>query len=457
MLAAGEVFEIPEEPIHTALGERWLHTRKVPIADEDGTPRFLLGISTDITEQRAAAFELERAREELRRREQETVDAQLREAQRMESLGVLAGGIAHDFNNLLVGILGNASLALADLPRTSAARTSIKRIETAAERAAELTRQMLAYSGRGRFVVEEIGLDGVVSEMADLLRASVNKRTQLVLDLEPSLPPVRADIAQIRQLIMNLITNGSEALEEADGIVRVTLKSIETRADSLESGEWTERSLAPGPYVALEVTDTGMGMDAETRLRIWDPFFTTKPTGNGLGLAAVLGIVRGHGGTLRVDSEVGSGTSFKVLLPACERTAEPVDANPARPEETLTTGTVLVVDDEPMIREFAVAALGRAGFEVMTAADGLEAVELFRRDPDRIDVVVLDLTMPHLSGDETFRELRVIRPDVRVILSSGYDESEATSRLAGKGLVGFIQKPYRTAELVRTVRGAQDE
>ncbi|MCP4873153.1 MAG: response regulator [Proteobacteria bacterium] len=455
VLASGEVFEIPEEPIHTTHGERWLHTRKVPICDDDGTPRYLLGVSTDITEQRAAAAELMATREELQRRDQEAIDLQLREAQRMESLGVLAGGIAHDFNNLLVGILGNASLALVDLPAGAPARTALKRIETAAERAAELTHQMLAYSGRGRFVVEDLALDQVVREMADLLRVSVSKSTQLALDLDSRLPTVRADVAQIRQLIMNLITNGSEALEDKDGIVRMTVKAVETDASYLNSGEWTDTGLAPGTYVSLEVSDTGAGMTPETRARMWDPFFTTKPTGNGLGLAAVLGIVRGHGGTLKVYSESGWGTSFKVLFPASEPTLTTEDTDTDRFVGELNDGCVLIVDDEPIIREFASAALEQAGFEVVTANDGLQALELFQVDPSRFDVVVLDLTMPQMSGDETFRALRAIRPDLRVILSSGYDETEATARLAGKGLVGFIQKPYRTSELLRVVRGAR--
>ena len=406
-----------------------------PVFDEKGEFDFQFGVGIDITE---------RKRAEEERRE---LEAQVQQAQKLESLGVLAGGIAHDFNNLLVGILGHADLALDQLSPASPARPCVKDIETAAKRAADLTRQMLAYSGKGRFVIERLDLNEVVAEMTHLLEVSISKKAIPKYNYADNLPAIEADGTQIRQVIMNLITNASEALGDRSGVISISTGAMECDRAYL-SGTYLDEELPDGVYVYLEVTDTGCGMDEETCRKIFDPFYTTKFTGRGLGLAAVLGIMRGHKGALKVQSEPGRGTTFKILLPAVGEPAAAVREAPPRARGWHGTGTVLLVDDEETVRTVGRQFLERAGFSVLTAADGPEALELFREHADDIVCVVLDLTMPHMGGEEAFRKLRDIRADVRVIMSSGYNEQEVTQRFAGAGLAGFIQKPYRGSELL---------
>lgn len=397
------------------------------------------------------AYRAEQERQHLEL-EQRRLQVQLQHAQKLESLGVLAGGIAHDFNNLLVSILGNASLALEDLSPLSPARESICQIETAAVRAAELCKQMLAYSGKGRFVVTPLNLSELVSEMAHLLQVSLSKKVILRYNLHPQLPSVAADATQVRQVVMNLLTNASEACAEKSGLITISTGTVMVDREYL-ANTWYEEGLPEGTYVYVEVSDTGCGMSEETRARVFDPFFTTKSTGRGLGMAAVLGIVRGHKGAIKCYSEVGKGTTFKVLFPAVNLPAASLAPRPTIVERK-GTGTVLVVDDEESVRGFTSRALERQGYKVLIARDGLEAVALFRQRCDEIRLVLLDMTMPHLDGEETFRELRRIREDVRVILTSGYNEQEATNRFVGKGLCGFIQKPYRPSDLLVAVRKA---
>ena len=403
-------------------------------------PLLLLAV-TDITERKSA----ENKRLQLERQMQET--------QKLESLGVLAGGIAHDFNNLLTVILGNASLALDELPPTSAACDSLKAIEHTALRAAELCRQMLAYSGKGRFVIESIQLGALIRDMVSLLKASISKKAILHLNLAEPLPPLRGDPSQIRQIIMNLVINASEALGEHAGAITLSTGLLDESPESLAGIHWGE-PLAEGPYVWLEVADTGCGMDPETRRRIFEPFFTTKFTGRGLGLSAVLGIVRGHRGALTVQSEPGKGATFKVLFPAApqDRPTPPRSGEP-KPGLWKGAGTILLVDDEESVRTMGRRMLERIGFQVLTAADGRAALEIYRARRGEIALVLLDLTMPDLDGEETFHELRHIDPNVRVVMSSGYTESEIVPRFAGQGLTGFLQKPYTTAALMECLRG----
>ena len=385
-------------------------------------------------------------------RERRALEEKIQKTQKLESLGVLAGGIAHDFNNLLMGILGNADLALLRMPPESPGRPNVQAIDTAAQRAADLTNQLLAYSGAGRFVVERVDLNRLVEETAGLLRTVISKKVVLRFALAPDLPPVEADATQIRQVVMNLITNASEAIEDRNGMVTVSTGVLEADRAYL-SGTYLDESLPEGRYVYLEVSDTGCGMDEETRARIFDPFFTTKFTGRGLGLAAVLGIVRGHGGAIKVYSEPGRGTSVKVLLPEALGSIRESPEGPGSGRETWRgRGLVLVVDDDAPVRQVAAMMLEDAGFRVLQAADGREGVELFRSYAEEIAAVLLDLTMPRMSGEEAFREMRRIRPDVPVILSSGYNEQDATNRFAGKGIAGFIQKPYRSADLLAEIR-----
>ena len=372
---------------------------------------------------------------------QKKLEVELQQAQKLESLGVLAGGIAHDFNNLLMGVLGNAEIALLELPPESPARGELANITTAAQRAAELTKQMLAYSGKGKFVVEALNLSKLVEEMAHLLQVSISKSVVLKYHFADNLPTIEADASQIRQVVMNLILNASEAVGETSGVVTVSTGMIEADRSYLAQ-TYLDENLPEGHYVSLEVADTGCGMDEQTQQKIFDPFFTTKFTGRGLGLAAVLGIVRGHGGALKIYSEPRRGTTFKILFPASRRPAkESLDAS-ATAREWRGSGVILVVDDEETVRIATKRMLETIGYTVLTAPDGRAALEIFRSRVDEIVLVLLDLTMPRLGGEETYRELRRIRPDARVLLSSGYNEQEITSRFAGKGLAGFIQKPY---------------
>ena len=394
-------------------------------------------------------------------RRQHQLEAQMQHAQKLESLGVLAGGIAHDFNNLLVAILANAGLAQQVLPRESEAYTRVAQIELAAQRAGELTNQMLAYAGKGQFVLTQVDLSAVVREMTHLLEASISKKATLRYNFGWQLPPVEVDVAQLRQIIMNLITNASDSMRGEDGIITISTGVV--RADrGYLSTMYVDDQLSPDTYLYLEVSDTGCGMDAETRARIFDPFFTTKKTGHGLGLAATLGIVRAHGGGVKVTSEVGRGTAFRVLLPSCKAalgtTTAPAVISGRESELADMSATVLVVDDEEMVREVARMVLERAGCRVIEAKDANEALAVYRVEFENIDLVLLDLMMPGMSGDEAFEALKAVNPAVRVLLSSGYTEQEATGCFAGRGLAGFIHKPYRAAELTSKIEqmiGAQ--
>ncbi|MCE9608733.1 MAG: response regulator [Chthoniobacter sp.] len=408
----------------------WIAAKGRAFYDESsGRPVRMAGTAMDITARKLA--------EEQRK----LAEGKMQETQRLESIGVLAGGVAHDFNNLLTGVIGNTSLALNDLPKSSPLYPCLEQIEEAAQRAAELCRQMLAYAGKGQFVVQNVELSGLVRETTQLLESSIAKGVILQMDLATDLPAVRADITQLRQVVMNLVLNASEAII-GGGTVRVA-----TGLRLADSAEPAVPDLPVGDYVFLEVLDTGRGMTPETLAKIFDPFFTTKFTGRGLGLAAVQGIIRGHHGCLNVSSTPDHGTTFQVFLPC-------VGARPHRPRTAPTdaagwrgSGTVLVVDDEAVMRVVAGRMLEKMGFRVVFAEDGLQAVERFRAECDSIRAVLLDLTMPHLDGAGTFRELRQLRPEVPVLLMSGYNEQEAIRGFLGLGLAGFLQKPFTAADL----------
>jgi PAS domain S-box-containing protein len=395
-------------------------------------------IFMDVTERRKA--------EEDRKK----MESQIQQTQKLESLGVLAGGIAHDFNNLLTGVLGNASLALLDVPDGTPAFDSLKQIELSAQRAADLCRQLLAYSGKGRFVVEPIDISELVEEMGNLLQISISKKAVLKYALARHLPAISADVTQLRQIVMNLIVNASEAIAERSGVIAITTGAMDCDRAYLKSA-FIDGDLREGVYVYVEVSDTGCGMDAATQARIFDPFFSTKFAGRGLGLAAIIGIVRSHNGAIKVYSEPGRGSTFKILFPTVEESAVRHPSVKGVKDELHLAGTILVADDDETIRSLARRTLERVGIDVLTAADGREAVEMFRKHAGTIRLVLLDMTMPHMNGEEAFREIRRIRPDCVVVLSSGYNESDATSRFSGKGLAGFIQKPYRQSELIAKV------
>jgi signal transduction histidine kinase len=389
---------------------------------------------------------------ELRRRvekleeERRRLERRVQDAQRLESLGLLAGGVAHRFNNLLVGVLGNASLAKDMVPADSPARAALEGIETSAQQAAELCGQMLFFSGRGRFVVGPLDLSAAVEQMKPLLELTAGDDAALHYDLAAGPPPVEADAAQIRQMILNLVTNAAEAMTGPGGRITVT-----TAARPCGREDWAEshrgEDLPDGVYVTLEVRDNGRGMDPQTLGKIFDPFFTTKFTGRGLGLAAVLGIVRGHRGAIQVASAPGEGATFRVLLPAAAAAAPPPGNGPAG-----GGGKVLVIDDDAMVRGVTAAALRAAGLDVLTASGGREAFEALRAHGDQLGLVLLDLVMPETGGEETLRELRRLRPGLAVLLVSGCTEKDAKARFAGQGLAGFLQKPWRVPDLVERVR-----
>lgn len=418
----------------------------VELAEDEATatPR-IYGLVQDLTDQH-------RAEEEQRRLEQ-----QVMQAQKLESLGVLAGGIAHDFNNLLTSILGNADLALSELSPANPACVYLEDIEKVSRRAADLCRQMLAYSGKGRFVVQPLSLNEVVREMAYLLTVSISKKVVIKYNFFAELPSVMADATQLRQIVMNLITNASEAIGELSGVVTLSTGVMDCDAAYLQSVVGDSEIHPAGQYVFLEVSDTGCGMDQETLSRIFDPFFTTKFTGRGLGLAAVMGIVRGHKGALRVYSEKGRGSTFKILLPAYHQPHQTIDVSAAVATDWRGQGLVLLADDEESIRSMGRHLLERAGFQVIAASDGREAVELFQRYHAAVRLVILDMTMPHLDGEACFRELRRIAPNVKVIMTSGYNEQDVVERFVGKGLAGFVQKPYKATDLLPKVREALGE
>lgn len=389
----------------------------------------------------------ERVRAEEERRK---LESQMQYAQKLESIGVLAGGIAHDFNNILMSVLGNADLALSDIPLEAPVRTYLTEIEKAAHRAADLCRQMLAYSGRGAFNIHPINLRDTIEEMTAMLRVSVSKNISLEFDFGERLPLVMADAAQIRQVLVNLVSNASDAMGDANGVISLRVCTIDCDEMYLHD-VYIDEHLEPGCYVSMEVSDAGCGMDADTKERIFEPFFTTKFTGRGLGMAAVLGIVRSHKGAIRVYSEPGRGTTVRIILPAL---GEEVRVSPivgAKPANREARNTVLLVDDEEPIRLLTAKMLERAGYRAITAVDGNDALRLFRAHAEEIDCVVLDLTMPNMNGEEAFNHLRVLSSDVPIIISSGYNEQEVAQRFAGTSVSGFIQKPYASAVLCEQV------
>ena len=376
------------------------------------------------------------------------LERQLLHAQKLESLGILAGGIAHDFNNLLMAILGNLDLALLNSPQVSPARVNIERALQSSRRATDLTRQLLAYSGKGHFVVTRIDLTDLVRESANLFRTAIAKTVAMDLRLSAEPSAVEADPGQVQQIIINLITNASEAIGDRPGTITLTTGSEAYDESYLSRSRLTEKPLA-GRFVYLEVSDTGCGMNEETLQRLFDPFFTTKFMGRGLGMSAVLGIIRGHKGAILVESAIERGSTVRVLFPACA--AEPIGKteDPGAPPllAGLASATVLVVDDEEAVRAVATAFVRRLGFQAISATDGEEALLLFEKHADEIACVLLDLTMPRMDGLSAFRQMRRLRPDVKVILCSGYDEHEATRRFTSEGLAGFIQKPYILRDL----------
>jgi PAS domain S-box-containing protein len=398
---------------------RWFHMSCDPLRDDAGGLTGAVYLVRDVTDRRR-------------------VEEEFRQTQKLESIGTLAAGVAHDFNNLLTGILGNASLALRDLEPSSPAREKLQDVIRSSDRAAQLTSQLLAYSGKGKYVVRNLDLSELITEMRNLLRTSVPRKAELQFRLAADLPRIAADALQIQQVIVNLIMNAGEAIGEESGVI-----CINTSAHEILPEATGER--APGLYVVLEVADTGCGMTQEVQSQLFDPFFTTKFLGRGLGLAAVSGIVRGHKGYIEVESSPGKGAKFCVLLPSAVREV------PAAPRTTRSSGIILVVDDEQIIRSLATAVLERSGYTVLTAENGSEAVEMIRQQPESISLVLLDIAMPVMGGAEAAEKIVAINPKIKILVSSGYDQDNALLRFPTERLAGFLQKPYTAEHLLERI------
>ena len=438
------------------------HSFETELMRGDGE-RVHVEITAETTEHRGRSEILMVARDLTARieaqREKERLEEQVQHAQRLESLGVLAGGIAHDFNNLLVGILGNAGLALMDTPEGGPMRESILQIEIAARRAAELTQQILTFSGRGKAVMKTVDLSELVGEMGQLLEPAVSKKARLSYRLPKAVPHIKGDASQVRQVVMNLIMNASDSLNGGPGTIRV-----ETARMHLDKGDlrhfYLGESAQPGSFVCLEVEDDGCGMDAQTQKQMFDPFFTTKFTGRGLGLAATLGIVRAHGGLVSVDSEEGRGTVFRAYFPAIsDQNRRVPESDDQGIESWKSGGTILVVDDEGAVRHLASASLRRSGFDVVEAVDGSEGLRVLEARSD-IALVLLDLTMPELDGMQVLEKLRETSPRLPVLLSSGYSDESLPEGTLVPGITDFLRKPYTPTELLHStsvlLMGTQD-
>jgi PAS domain S-box-containing protein len=421
--------------LRTAKGEyRWFYDFSVAVASHGADPGYHLGYLLDLTDRRRA-------------------EEALRQTQKLESLGVLAGGIAHDFNNLLTVVLGNLNLAQLKLEDASQARPYLANMEAAILRATELTKQMLAYSGRGHFEVRPHDLNTVVRDLTHLLEVSISKKIRLHLELAPDLPAIQADAAQFQQVVMNLVTNASDAIGDQEGAIHITTSAPDLDTSTLRH-EFRLEAPRPGRHVVLEVEDTGCGMTPEVMERIFDPFFTTKATGRGLGLSAMLGILRGHGAGLNIHSQVGRGTRFRLCFPAMEKASTCGAPQALMPDKPPLRGLVLLVDDEEQILETTGMALDSLGFQVLVAQDGLEALDRFREYGKDLDLVIMDLTMPRLDGREAFRIMRSLDPTIPVVLSSGYSEQDSLQTFPDGGPMGFLQKPYQLKDLKTVIQRA---
>lgn len=416
-------------------GNRFFHVHLEPLRDDGKTITGVIGIALDVTE---------RKKQEEERR---VLDQRIQQAQKLESLEVLAGGIAHDFNNLLTGMLGYANLAQAELPADSPVSAMIKEIEKAAQRAADLSRQMLAYSGKGKFVIEVIQLDELVVEMARLLKTLVEPKAQLKMVTKPAL--MEGDATQIRQVVMNLITNAADAIDHAG---MITLRTgVRACSESDLHHTMVQTPLPTGDYAFLEVQDNGCGMTAEVVNKIFDPFFTTKFTGRGLGLASVLGIVRGHRGTISVESTPGKGTLFRVLFPVKTGAIAKIQAVEARKEAVAPLGTILVVEDDASVLSFVRHVLEKAGYHALTTTDSSQALTMMDQHGKELRGAIIDLTMPHLNGIDLSQQLRSKRASLPILIMSGYAEEDVAPRFIGMEHCSFLQKPFRAHDLTEAV------
>lgn len=383
--------------------------------------------------------------------EREKLQQQLEHAQRLESLGVLAGGIAHDFNNLLAAIEGNAELARMELKGMPSAMEHLRQIDSSCEHAAQLCQQMLAYAGEGKYQQEVIDLNLVIRSLSKLMRASVPSNIALKMKLDSTLPCVEGDIAQMQQVLLNFIVNASDAMGEDIGEIKVTTRYTHVQREMLDKF-YNGVQVPEGKYVVVEVKDTGPGMDEKLISKIFDPFFTTKKTGSGLGLSAVLGIIRGHNGALQVKSKLGEGASFCILLPPSKQGAPERLVKTSDVVDWHSDGRILIVDDESNVRSITGAFAEKLGFEILTATDGQEGVDVFQKHHQKIDVVLMDMTMPRLGGMDAMQKMRKINSGIPIVLVSGYSEMEGCSTVSGEGKAdGFLQKPFKFKDLKKSL------
>ena len=413
----------------------WINLTASIILGPDGEPLDGIAMVEDVTE--------------VRRSQEEALVRQ-----KLESLGTLAGGIAHDFNNILGAVQAQAEVGLAALSEGLPCKEEMKSICEVTLRGSEIVRQLMIYAGKEDAVVGPIDLSTTVDEMLSLLKISVTKRAVIETHLDRDLPAIRASAAQLRQIVMNLITNASDAIGDREGVVRVITKRVTLKG---ESGAISTRMLPDGDYVQLEVCDTGCGMSSQTLAKVFDPFFTTKSAGRGLGLAVVQGIVRGLGGTINLTSELDKGTTFQVWLPCEKTTPGASDTSMPRAEElALRSGgaTVLVVEDEVYLRQAVVKLLRKNGFEVFEAADGSSAIDVLRADGDNIDVILLDMTIPGAPSQEVIREVVNARPNIKVVLTSAYDQKTIAGALRAPQIQNFIRKPFQLGDLLKILRSA---
>ena len=452
------LLDIPEEPIQTKNGERWLHTKKIPITGDDGVPKYLLGISEDITERRAMVEEVRRLNDDLERRVEERTRAlreseeQLRQSQKIEAIGRLAGGIAHDFNNLLSVILSYGELMSGGLPKDDPLQDELLEVRRAAQRAADLTRQLLAFSRQQVLSPKVTDLNVVLSNMDRMLSRLIGEHIEVRTRATTDLGMVMVDPSQIEQVVMNLVVNARDALPSG-GIL--TLETANVDLDEAYAAEHAD--VVPGPHVMLAVTDNGTGMDKITKGRIFEPFFTTKPQGKGtgLGLSTVFGIVKQSGGHIWVYSEVGKGTSFKIYLPRVQQKVH-VSSDNTRASAPRGTETVLLVEDEEQVRVLAKNVLGRFGYHVLVAENAHKALEIVNGHEGTIHLLLTDVVMPKMSGRELAEKVTPLRPKTKILFMSGYTADTVVHHgELGPG-VAFLQKPITPDMLVRKVREVLD-
>jgi PAS domain S-box-containing protein len=438
-IAEGGDFSIEFRGLPREGGTRWYASHGKSFRDDDGNPVRMLGVTWEISERRRME------------EERKLLEERLQQGQKLESLGVLAGGIAHDFNNLLMAVLGNASLLEDRYPQDSEARRCLSQIEEATRRASDLCRQLLAYAGKGEVVLSSVDLNALIESTTHLLHVSISKKVVLRFDLYGGLARIQADATQLRQVLMNLVINASDAIGDRSGVIAIHTGMMTADRAYLDQA-LLSAELTAGTFAFVEVSDTGIGMSEETLSHIFEPFFSTKFPGRGLGLASVLGIVRGHLGALRVQSQLGRGSTFRFLLPIPDTKLNADAAPEALPPAFVGEGALLLVDDEETIRTVARRMLETLGFRVVTASDGREAIRIHREHTHEFTCVVMDLTMPHLDGEEAMRALRRKNPSQRVLLVSGYNPQDAVSRLLSPGLTGFLQKPFNLSELASALR-----